>query len=121
LVSIRQRRAAIKSIAKTDRAPTQPAEASRSTTNGRLPLNKIKLTVLESRCRAGIHQAGQEFIIGDTCPPVCHELWQCIYPQVYVLGNGGRLDCGNGRGEWFCTGCPDNERVVVMGKVIVDN
>ena len=52
----------------------------------------VKLTILEARCRAGIHAEGQEYLVDGTCPPMCHELWQCIYPQVYALQNGGNLD-----------------------------
>lgn len=37
---------------------------------------------------------GEEFIVGDLCPPLCHELWHTIYPSVYALLNGGSLDCG---------------------------
>lgn len=78
---------------------------------------KVKLTILESRCRGGIHRPGQEYLVGDTCPPVCHELWQCIYPQVYALCNGASLDCGNTRQHWFSMRCPDEGRVLIKGEV----
>ena len=31
-------------------------------------------------------------IADDLFPPLCHELWNSIYPSVYVLINGGDLD-----------------------------
>ena len=58
---------------------------------------KVKLTITESRCRCGYFKAGQEFTVEDLCPPLCHELWNSIYPSVYTLLNGGSLDlarCG---------------------------
>jgi len=32
------------------------------------------------------------FTVGALCPPVCHGLWNAIYPAVYVLKNGGTHD-----------------------------
>ncbi len=84
-------------------------------------MKRVKLTILESRCRAGVHHEGQEFIVGDTCPPVCHELWQCIYPQVYALANGGDLDSDKDRAKWFSMTCPDSGRVLVLGKLFEQN
>jgi uncharacterized repeat protein (TIGR04076 family) len=81
----------------------------------------VKLTIVESRCRCGVHQNGQEYIVGETCPPVCHELWQTIYPLVYALHNGAQLDCGDCRGEWFSARCPDGGRVLVYGEVAHPN
>lgn len=78
----------------------------------------VKLTILESRCRAGIHRKGQEFLVADVCPPVCHELWQCIYPQVYALYNGAQLDCGKEKGRWFSMRCPDEGRVLAKGELV---
>lgn len=80
----------------------------------------VKLTILESQCPTGLHKAGQEFVVRDTCPPVCHELWQCIYPQVYALYNGVKLDPDK-RPNWFSLSCPKDGRVVVMGKLFDDN
>ena len=79
-------------------------------------MSSVKLTIVESRCRCGIHSTGQEFLVKETCPPVCHELWQSIYPQVYVLQNGGELDCGEERGRWFSARCPDGGRVLIFGE-----
>jgi uncharacterized repeat protein (TIGR04076 family) len=79
---------------------------------------QIRLTIEESRCRAGLHRKGQEFIVGDVCPPVCHELWQCIYPQVYALLNEGSLDCGSTRARRFSLRCPDEGRVLIKGDVL---
>ena len=39
---------------------------------------KVKLTITESKCRCGYFKKGQEFIIEDLCPPLCHELWNSI-------------------------------------------
>ena len=55
---------------------------------------KVKLTITESRCRSGHFKAGDDFIVEDLCPPLCHELWHSIYPYVCVLQNGGDLDYG---------------------------
>ena len=81
---------------------------------------KVKLTVVESRCRSGYHTAGQEFIVGDICPPICHELWNNIYPSLYVLLNGGELDQGDARAKRFSAKCPDEGRVTVRAEVIDD-
>ena len=79
---------------------------------------RVKLKVLESRCRGGYHQAGEEFVVEDLCPPLCHELWSVIYPQVYVLQNGGDLDHGETRARVFEAACPDGGRVVIRGEVL---
>lgn len=79
---------------------------------------KVKLTVVNSECRSGYHKKGDVFIVEDLCPPICHELWQCMYPSVYTLLNGGSLDYGNTRAKKFTMKCPDNGRVVVEGTVI---
>ncbi len=79
---------------------------------------KVKLTILESRCRGGYCQAGDVFLVEDLCPPLCHELWNCIYPQVYTLLNGGALDHGEGRARLFEARCPDGGRVVVRGEAV---
>lgn len=55
-------------------------------------MSKVKLTVIESKCRCVYLKTGAEFVVGDLCPPICHELWNDIYPSVYVLQNGGDLD-----------------------------
>ncbi|MGN0907426.1 MAG: TIGR04076 family protein [Bullifex sp.] len=81
-------------------------------------MRKVKLTVLESRCRSGVMKAGQEFIICDVCPPVCHELWNIVYPSVYALLCGGVLDYGKTMSKEFDACCPDGGRVIVHGEVI---
>ena len=53
---------------------------------------KVKLTVTESRCRDGLCKAGDTFIVEGLCPPLCHELWSSVYPQVFALLNGAELD-----------------------------
>ena len=62
---------------------------------------KVKLTILESRCRSGYCSAGDTFIINDLCPPICHELWNSIYPSVYALLNDATLDYGESRAKKF--------------------
>lgn len=79
---------------------------------------KVKLTILESRCRSGCVKQGDAFIVEDCCPPICHELWSMIYPQVYVLLNGGELDQGLTRAKWFSQRCGDEGRVLIRGEVI---
>ena len=79
---------------------------------------KVKLTVTESQCRGGYCKKGDVFIVGDLCPPLCHELWHTIYPLVYALQNGAELDYGDARGKAFDAKCPDGGRVHTHGEVI---
>lgn len=79
---------------------------------------KVKLTVVESRCRSGCMKQGDVFIVEDLCPPICHELWSMIYPNVYVLLNGGQLDQGESRATWFQQRCGDESRVLIRGEVV---
>lgn len=81
-------------------------------------MRAVKLTIVESRCRCGLHKTGEEFLVEKTCPPVCHELWQSIYPQVYTLLHGGELDCEEGRRSWFSSSCSDGGRVLIFGERI---
>lgn len=81
---------------------------------------KVKLTIAASSCRCGYFQAGQEYIVEDLCPPLCHELWNDIYPSVYALLHGGELDCGDARAKMFDAECPDGGRVRVHGEVLED-
>jgi len=79
---------------------------------------KVRLTVVESRCRSGYLKAGDEFVVEDICPPVCHELWNRAYPYVFALQNGAELDCGAARAKRFSVRCPDEGRVLLKGEVI---
>ena len=81
-------------------------------------MRKVKLTVTASECRCGYHKQGDEFLIGDLCPPLCHELWNSIYPAVYALLNGAHLDYGETRAPQFDAKCPDGGRVCVHGERI---
>ena len=81
---------------------------------------KVKLTITESKCRGGYCKKGDEFIVEDLCPPLCHELWNNIYPLVYALQNGAELDYGNTRAKEFHARCPDEGKVSVHGEVISD-
>ena len=81
---------------------------------------KVKLTITESSCRSGHFRKGQEFIVEDLCPPICHELWNSIYPQVFALINGAELDRGLLRAKEFDAKCPDEGRVGIHGEVIED-
>ena len=78
---------------------------------------KVKLTITESNCRCGYHKAGDTFLVEDLCPPLCHELWNNLYPSVYVLLNGGDLDHGETRAKIFDAKCPDGGRVCVHGEI----
>jgi len=78
---------------------------------------KVKLTILESKCRGNYHKVGEVFTVEDICPPICHELWQNIYPSVYTLLNNGDLDYGNVREKKFEMRCPDHGRVLLRGEV----
>ena len=79
---------------------------------------KVKITIIESNCRCNYHSVDDSYEIGDICPPICHELWNIIYPNVMVLLNNGDLDYGNCRTRSFESKCPDNGRVTVIGEVI---
>ena len=81
-------------------------------------MGKVKLTVMESNCRCGYCKAGDEFIVEDICPPICHELWNCAYPMVYALLNDATLDCGDTRAKMFEVKCPDEGRVILNGEVL---
>ena len=81
---------------------------------------KVLLTVTSSRCRCGYCAEGDRFIVEDLCPPICHELWNSIYPSVYVLLNGGTLDRGEERARCFDGKCPDGGRVCIHGEVVED-
>ena len=79
---------------------------------------RVKLTVLESRCRDGLCKAGDVFLVDNLCPPICHELWSVIYPQVFALQNGASLDHGDDRAACFEASCPDGGRVRIRGEVV---
>ncbi|BBF44901.1 hypothetical protein lbkm_3640 [Lachnospiraceae bacterium KM106-2] len=81
---------------------------------------KVKLTVVESKCRGGYHRKGDSFIVEDLCPPICHELWNSAYPMIYALQNGANLDYGVERAPKFSVKCPDGGRVVLQGERIED-
>ena len=83
-------------------------------------MTKVKLTITESKCRGGYCKAGDIFFVEDLCPPLCHELWNAIYPLVYALQNGAELDYGNIRAKKFDVKCPDGGRVCIHGEVIED-
>lgn len=83
-------------------------------------MRKVRLTITDSRCRCSYFQKGQEYIVGDLCPPLCHELWNGIYPLVYALQNGAELDYGDTRARMFDARCPDGGRVSVHGEVMED-
>lgn len=84
-------------------------------------MSKIKLTITKSNCRCNYSKCGDEFIIDDLCPPICHELWNVIYPYVFALKNGASLDFGEIRIKEFVAKCPDEGRVVVHGVVVKKN
>lgn len=81
---------------------------------------KVKLTITESKCRSGYFKKGQEFIVEDLCSPLCHELWNNMYPLVYALQNGAELDYGNTRAKMFDIRCPDEGRVCIHGESLED-
>ena len=72
-------------------------------------MSKVKLTITDSRCRCGYFKKSQEFVVEDLCPPLCHELWNCIY-----------LDHGDQRVRFFEAKCPDEGRVSIRGEVMVE-
>ena len=82
---------------------------------------KVKLIVTESRCRDGCCKAGDTFLVEDLCPPVCHELWNAIYPYVFALRNGASLDRGKTKSRSFEAACPDGGRVRVRGELMEED
>lgn len=81
-------------------------------------MKMVKLTVTESSCRSGYHKRGDEFLVSDLCPPICHELWYAAYPYVFALLNGSSLDCGEEKSCSFDVCCPDGGRVRIHGEII---
>lgn len=81
-------------------------------------MGKVKITVVNSNCRCNYVNQGDEFIVEDLCPPLCHELWNNIYPSVYALLNGANLDYGETRAPMFDAVCPDEGRVVIHGEYL---
>jgi uncharacterized repeat protein (TIGR04076 family) len=77
----------------------------------------VKLTITESQCRCGYFRKGDSFLVEDLCPPLCHELWNVIYPYVFALQNGGDLDYGESRKTAFRAKCPDEGRVCIQGEL----
>lgn len=80
-------------------------------------MKKVKLTITESHCRCGYFKEGDTFIVEDRCPPLCHELWNIVYPYVFTLQNGGDLDYGATRARIFDAQCPDGGRVRIHGSL----
>ena len=78
---------------------------------------KVKLTVTESRCRCGYSQKDDVFVVEDLCPPLCHELWNRIYPYLFALQNGADPDYGAVRARCFDVCCPDEARFHVHGEL----
>ncbi|MBQ6331734.1 MAG: TIGR04076 family protein [Clostridia bacterium] len=81
-------------------------------------MKRVRITVTESRCRENLSAAGDVFWVENTCPPLCHELWGVIYPQVFALLNGASLDHGEDRVRFFEASCPDGGRVKIRGEVV---
>ena len=81
-------------------------------------MSKVRLMVTESKCRCGYLKAGDTFLVDDLCPPICHELWNTIYPSVYALKNGALLDYGAVHAKCFDAVCPDECRVRIRGEAV---
>lgn len=79
---------------------------------------KVKITVTYSQCRGGYCKAGDTYLVEDLCPPMCHELWNGIYPMVYALLNGAALDYGCERAKCFDAACPDGGRVRIHAEAV---
>lgn len=82
------------------------------------PMRKVRITVTHSSCRGGYCKEGDSFLVEDLCPPVCHELWNVIYPYVFALQSGAVLDYGGGAARCFDAKCPDGGRVCVHGEIV---
>lgn len=81
-------------------------------------MSVVKLTITESKCRGGYFKAGDIFLVEDLCPPLCHELWNSIYPCVYALQNGATLDYGTTKAKCFDAVRPDECRVHIHGELV---
>ena len=81
-------------------------------------MSKVRITVVDSQCRGGCCKKGDEYVVEDLCPPICHELWNEMYPMVYALLNGATLDHGDGRAKCFDAKCPDGGRVSVHAELV---
>ena len=79
---------------------------------------KVRLTITESACRGGYFRAGESFLVEDLCPPLCHELWNVVYPYVFALQNGALLDHGEEKARCFDAACPDGGRVKLHGEAV---
>ncbi len=79
---------------------------------------KVKLSITESRCRAGLCREGDSFLVEGLCPPLCMELWNNVYPYVFALLNGAELDHGESRERCFDAACPDGGRVKIRGELV---
>lgn len=84
-------------------------------------MNQVKHDNYKQRCRGGYCKTGDQYIVNDLCPPLCHELWNTVYPFVYALLNGADLDYGSGRSKQFDAQCPDGGRVQIHGEVIEES
>lgn len=82
-----------------------------------MKMRKVKLTITKSACRCGYHRKGDSFLVEDLCPPLCHELWNVIYPYVFALQNGAELDHDDARAFCFDARCPDGGRVWIHGEL----
>ena len=80
-------------------------------------MRAVKLTITESRCRSGLFRPGDAFLVKELCPPLCHELWNLVYPYVFALQNGAALDHGDSRALFFEAACPDGGRVRLRGEL----
>ena len=83
-------------------------------------MKSVVITVIKSECRSGHFRVGDRFVVDDLCPPLCHELWNRIYPYVFALQNGGELDHGEAKARFFEMRCPDEGRVTVRCELMED-
>ena len=81
-------------------------------------MTKVKLTVTESKCRCDYHKKGDEFVIEDLCPPICHELWNTAYPYIFTLLSGGYIENDEKTLPSFDIRCPDGGRVTIHGETV---
>ena len=84
-------------------------------------MTKVKLTVTKSECRGGYHKAGDTYVVEDLCPPLCHERWNTVYPDVFALLNGAKLDCGDTKAKSFAARCPDGGKVEIRGELLPED
>ena len=79
-------------------------------------MRRVRLTITDSWCRCFCSE--RQFLVEDLCPPLCHKLWNSIYPQACALLNGAGLGYGGVRAKRFDAKCPNGGRASIHGEIM---